>query len=354
MSTGTLTIDLDAVAANWRALNAMSAATVQTAATVKADAYGLGVGPVARALANAGARSFFVAVAEEGAALREELGPGPDILVYSGHMAGDTDMIGDLALTPMLNSIQQMTRHVEALPGHRFGIQLDSGMNRLGMEPEEWAAVRDIALRQRPVLIMSHLACADEAAHPMNAQQLGQFHDMTLGTGVPLSLAATGGVLLGPDYHFDMTRPGIGLYGGMPFEAARAVARLSIPIIQTRELEPGEPVGYANSWIAEQPTRLATISGGYADGILRAISNQAVLFHGDVPCPLVGRVSMDLITVDISHLDMIPTSLDLLSDQQSVDDLSEAAGTIGYEILTSLGARYTRRYSGTGQIGVAG
>ncbi|MCG6903343.1 MAG: alanine racemase [Rhodobacter sp.] len=346
MSTARLTIDLDAVTANWRALDALSAHGTETGATVKADAYGLGIAPVARALAHAGARSFFVAAAEEGAALRETLGDAVRIFVFSGHMAGDTDMIGDLGLIPLLNSIEQMTRHIEALPMHPFGMQLDSGMNRLGMEPEEWAAIRDIALRQKPQLIISHLACADEPDHPMNAQQLSQFHEMTVSTGVPLSLAATGGILLGRDYHFDVTRPGIGLYGGLPFEDAAPAAHLSIPVIQTRDLEPGEPVGYSNSWIAEEPTRIATIAAGYADGISRKISNQAVLFADDVPCPLVGRVSMDLITVDISHLDHVPRTLDLLCAHQTVDDLADIAGTIGYEILTSLGARYARRYRG--------
>lgn len=170
MSTATLTIDLDAIAANWRALDRLSDPSTQTAAVVKADAYGLGVGRVARALARAGARRFFVAVAEEGAALREALGPGPQVCVLAGHMAGDSDMIGDLDLTPMLNSLDQMTRHLEALPGHPFGIQLDTGMNRLGMEPDEWAAVAAIALEAGPELLMSHLACADEPDHPLNAQ----------------------------------------------------------------------------------------------------------------------------------------------------------------------------------------
>ena len=346
MSTGRLTIDLDALAANWLALDSCSAPNVETGATVKADGYGLGAGTVARALLKTGVRSFFVAAAEEGAAVREAVGDDARIFVYSGHMAGDTDMIGDLRLIPLLNSIEQVTRHIESLPLQNFGIQLDSGMNRLGMEPEEWAAVREILPRRRLDLIMSHLACADEPDHPMNAQQLEQFREMTDGTGVPRSLAATGGILLGPEYHFDLTRPGIGLYGGPPFEESRPVASLSIPVIQTRELEPGEPVGYANSWIAEEPTRLATISAGYADGLLRAMSNTAVLFADDIPCPLVGRVSMDLITVDISHLDFIPRTLDLLCSHQNVDDLAEAAGTIGYEILTSLGARYSRRYKG--------
>ncbi|MDF0602722.1 alanine racemase [Psychromarinibacter sp. C21-152] len=346
MSTGRLTIDLAAIAENWRALDARSAATVETAATVKADGYGLGIGPVARALHAAGARSFFVAVAEEGAALREAVGPNPRIFVYGGHMPGDTDMIGDLGLIPLLNSIEQMTRHFEALPGAPFGIQLDSDMNRLGMEAGEWLAVRDLTMRQGPQLIMSHLACADEPDRPMNRRQLDKFREMTRGLGVPLSIAATGGTLLGPDYHFDMTRPGIGLYGGMPFADAAAVVRLSLPVIQVRDVEKGEPVGYGNTWWADKPTRLATVAAGYADGIHRALSNKAVMYHGTVPCPVVGRVSMDLITVDISGLDGDPQALDLLSTMQTVDDVADNAGTIGYEILTSLGPRYTRRYTG--------
>lgn len=346
MSTGRLSIDLAAIAENWRALDARSAATVETAATVKADAYGLGLGPVARALASAGARTFFVAVAEEGAGLRDALGPSPRIFVYGGHMAGDTDMIADLGLIPMLNSIEQLTRHFEALPGAPFGVQLDSGMNRLGLEPAEWDAVRDLTMRQGPLLVISHLASADAPDDPMNAAQLAQFRAMTQGLGIPCSLAATGGTLLGPEYHFEMTRPGIGLYGGHPFVDAAAVVRLSLPVIQIRDVAPGEVVGYSGTWTAERPTRLATVSGGYADGILRALSNRAAMYHGAQACPVVGRVSMDLITVDVTDLPEDPGALDLLSTMQTVDDLAAAAGTIGYEILTALGPRYTRRYSG--------
>lgn len=345
MATGRLTIDLDALGQNWRALDAMSDPSVQTAAVVKADAYGLGVGKVARALAAAGARRFFVAVAEEGWAVREALGPGPEISVFGGHMSGDTDMIHDLGLVPMLNSMEQLTRHLEALPGHPFGIQLDSGMNRLGMEPGEWAAVRDIVLAAGPHLIMSHLACADEPDHPMNAQQLAAFHDMTADINVPLSLSATGGILLGPDYHFDLTRPGIGLYGGLPFENASPVAELDLPVIQVRDVGIGESVGYGNSFVAERPTRVATISGGYADGLSRHLSNHGVVFFERTPCPILGRVSMDLIGVEISHLSETPKALSVLGPHQSVDDLAEAAGTIGYEILTQLGHRYQRHYA---------
>ncbi len=344
MATATLSIDLDAIAANWRALDKASGSGVQTAAVVKADAYGLGIARVARALANAGARRFFVAVAEEGAAVRQILGPGPQICILSGHMAGDTEMVADLDLTPMLNSVEQVTRHLEALPGTPFGVQLDSGMNRLGMEEAEWEAVAPFVLEAGPELLMSHLACADEPDHALNDLQLANFHAMTDGTGVPRSLAATGGILLGPRFHFDLTRPGIGLFGGRPYEAARRVVSLSLPLIQTRIVAPGEPVGYACAWEAEVPSLIATVSGGYADGLPRTLSNNAVLWDGDTPCPLIGRVSMDLITVDITHLQSIPRRLDILGPNQTVDDLADIAGTIGYEILTALGPRYTRRY----------
>lgn len=344
MATATLSIDLDALAANWRALDRASSSSVQTAAVVKADAYGLGIARVARALAQAGARRFFVAVAEEGAALRQALGPGPQICIMSGHMAGDTEMVHDLDLTPMLNSIDQVTRHLESLPGLPFGVQLDTGMNRLGMEEAEWEAVAPFVLEAGPELLMSHLACADDPDHALNEVQLATFHAMTDGTGVPRSLAATGGILMGPKYHFDLTRPGIGLYGGHPYEAAARVVTLSLPVIQTRPVAAGEAVGYSCTWTAEQDSTIATVSGGYADGLLRGLSNAAVLWDGDTPCPLVGRVSMDLITVDISHLRRVPRSLDILGPHQTVDDLASIAGTIGYEMLTSLGARYTRRY----------
>jgi alanine racemase len=346
MGTGRLTIDLDALAANWRALDAASGSSVQTGATVKADGYGLGVAQVARALADAGARRFFVAVAEEGARLRKILGDGPQIAVYSGHMAGDTDMIRDASLTPMLNSVEQVTRHFEALPEHPFGIQLDTGMNRLGMKRAEWAALASIVLEQRPELVMSHLACADEPENPMNPWQLDQFRQLTDGIGVPRSLSATGGVLLGSDYHFDLTRPGIGLYGGLPFEQAQNVVRLSLPVIQTHRLEPGETVGYGCTWQTDRPAVTATLAAGYADGLIRAMGNRATVFAGDTPCPVVGRVSMDLTTVDVSHLDDVPDALDILCVHQTVDDLADAAATIGYEILTSLGQRYARSYRG--------
>jgi alanine racemase len=302
MSSGFLNIDLTALTRNWQALDAMT--EVETAAVVKADGYGLGVDKVARALARAGAKTFFVAVAEEGVRLRQALGPNPAICVFSGHMRGDTDMIGDMGLTPMINTVGQLTRHLESLPDHPFGIQLDTGMNRLGMEIEDWASVAEIALGQNCQLVMSHLACQDDPEHPMNRQQLEEFHLMTDGIKVPRSLAATGAIQMGPEYHFDLT------------------------------------------WTAQRPTKLVTVSAGYADGIHRVLSNKAQLWHGSQPVSVVGRVSMDLITADVTDLDEVPGSLSLLSPQQTVDDIADQSGTIGYEVLTALGSRYARRYSG--------
>jgi alanine racemase len=339
-----LHIDLDAIAANWAALNAKTAC--ETAAVVKADAYGLGLAPVARRLARAGARRFFVANAAEGAALRQALGTGAEIFVFSGHMAGDAPLFREARLTPMLNSPEQLARHRESLEDAPFGVQLDTGMNRLGMAPVDWATCRNIAEAGALKLVISHLACADDPGHPQNAAQLTRFHAMTTDLPVPRSLSATGGILLGPAYHFDLCRPGIGLFGGAPFTGVLPTVRLSLAVIQTRDVPAGEAVGYSATWTAQRPSRIATLSAGYADGLIRAMSGRARVFAGDVPCPLAGRVSMDLLTVDVSHLDVVPDHLDILCPHQGVDDLADAAGTIGYEILTALGRRYARQYSG--------
>ncbi|MEM9788189.1 MAG: alanine racemase C-terminal domain-containing protein, partial [Pseudomonadota bacterium] len=210
----------------------------------------------------------------------------------------------------------------------------------------EWAAVAELALSQNPTLVMSHLACADEPDHPMNPHQLDNFRKMTDGINAPRSLAATGGILLGPEYHFDLTRPGIGLYGGHPFAAAQAAIELDLPVIQIRDVGEGEVVGYGNTWQAERPSRVATVSGGYADGIFRILSDKATLYHGDQPCKVIGRVSMDLLTIDITDLAEMPNRLTLVGPQQTVDDLATQAHTIGYEVLTQLGRRYNRKTFG--------
>ncbi|MFV0294273.1 MAG: alanine racemase [Paracoccus sp. (in: a-proteobacteria)] len=338
-----LQIELGAVRANYRALSAL-APRARTAGVVKADGYGLGAGTIARALAAEGASDFFVALACEVAPVRQAVGEGPRIYVLSGHMEGAD--LGDAI--PVLNSPKQFFRDRAIRPGRPFAIQLDTGMNRLGFEPGEWSDLKSGILASGPELIMSHLACADEPDHPMNRHQLMAFRDMTDGNDAPRSLAATGGILLGQEYHFDLVRPGIGLYGGMPYADARPVVCLSLPVIQTREVAMGETVGYSNTWIANAGTQVAIVAAGYADGIHRVLSSDGVrsridLFAGAIRCPVIGRVSMDLITVDVSALSDIPDTLDLICPAQPVDAVAEAMGTIGYEVLTSLGRRHERQ-----------
>ncbi len=348
MARARLTIDLDAITRNWRALAAIAGPGVETAAVLKADAYGLGAARVGPALARAGARSFFVALAEEGAALREALGPGPSIRVLGGLMPGDAPLCRAADLAPCLNSPEQLAEFESEMPGARAAIQIDSGMRRLGFSPADLARCAERLNALRPELVMSHLACADVPGHPRNAVQLENFtRGSALLAGVPRSLAATPGALLGPAYHFDLIRPGIGLYGGLPFAAARPVVRLALPVIQVRAVAPGDPVGYGAAWAPERPSIIATVSAGYADGLPRALGGGGVsLYAGDTPCPLVGRVSMDLLTVDVTDLAEVPGELEILNAHQGVDDLARAADTIGYEILTSLGLRYDRVYKG--------
>ena len=311
MTTATLSIDLRAIVANWQALDALSAPNVETSAVVKANGYGLGAGVVAGALAKAGVRSFFVALAEEGATLRKALGNDPVIYVFSGLMATDVPLIRDYNLVPLLNSAKQLVKFRMGLPDLPYGIQIDTGMSRLGMELSEYIMVRDKIAKAE--LIISHLACADEPDHTQNTQQLQYFNEMTRGFSIRRSLAATGGILLGVDYHFDMVRTGIGLYGGEPFANAAPVATVSIPVIQTRKIKAGQSVGYAAHWTAKRPTKIATLAAGYADGLTRAIGNNDLsVWAGNTPCPIVGRVSMDLLTVDVTDLERIPDHMEIM------------------------------------------
>lgn len=352
--SGELIIDPQAIVANWRALDALSPPHVETAAVVKADAYGCGAGTIGPALARAGVRTFFVALPAEGAALREAVGPAPAIYVLGGFARSEAPLFHASDLRPVLNSAEQLSAWTGSCPGAAAAVQLDTGMNRLGMEESETPPLpTDGSIR----LVMSHLACADDPAHPLNRTQLEQFRRFAkrLGsTGAVFSLAATGGILLGSDFHFDLTRAGIGLYGGLPFKGARPAVQLSLPVLQVRDLAVGEVVGYGATWTARRPSRIATLSGGYADGLIRALGNRARAFHRGQPAPFVGRVSMDLVTLDVTDLPDLDSGdvVELLGPHQTIDQLAECAGTIGYEILTSLGTRYRRRYrdAGVGQI----
>jgi alanine racemase len=375
--SGRLTIDLDAIAANWRALDALTAPSVETAAVVKADAYGCGARQVGTALVKAGCRTFFVALPEEGVTLRDALGPDPTIYILAGYPiaapasepgttrsplpsggraregAGNSAALYTThTLRPILNSAAQATAWFRDHANAPCAIQIDTGMNRLGMESAEFSSLGPLPAAVR--LVMSHLACADAPAHPQNPTQLAEFIRLTQRlSDLPRSLAATAGILLDPAYHFDMTRPGIGLYGGWPFTTSRPAVSLHLPIVQIRDVAPGETVGYGATWTAQRRSRIATLSSGYADGLIRAMGSDtegagAKGYIDGQPLPFAGRVSMDLITLDVTDC---PTArpgamVEILGPHQTIDDLATAAGTIGHEILTSLGRRYQRRYTG--------
>jgi alanine racemase len=353
---GVLTIDLDAVVRNYRLLAARAAPAV-CAAVVKANAYGLGLARVAPALAAAGCREFFVAHLAEGIALRRVLGAGVVIAVLHGPPPGDEAAFPAYDLCPVLNSAAQiaawralaLARGV-ALPA---ALQFDTGMHRLGLPPAEMDALDDLA-GLAPRLLMSHLACADTPAHPANERQRAVFAALCARLpGVPASLAASSGIFLGPGYHCDLVRPGAALYGIAPGAGANPlhpVVRLSAPVIQCRAVAAGDAVGYGQSWQAAAPGRIATIAIGYADGLPRSLGNRGCGWFGATRLPLVGRVSMDSITLDVSALP--PEALargamvDLIGPHGGVDALATAAGTIGYELLCTLGPRLRRVYLG--------
>ena len=347
MTQPLLTIDLNAVIANWRALDVLSG-SAETGVAVKANGYGCGADKVAAALAGAGCQSFFVATIEEGVSLRAAL-PKPNIYILNG-VADRRDATAAIAndLRPCLNHLGQIDAWRRS-EGRACALQLDSGMSRLGLQFEEWAHVPG-GLDVR--LMMSHLSCADEPEHPANEAQRQRFEGgiAALRDRAPdalISLAATGGTLLGEAYRFDLVRCGVGIYGGHPFELAQPVVSLDTPILQIRDIPVGQGVGYGWAWVAGRPSRVGTLPLGYADGLHRALSNGATLYFAGKPVPLIGRVSMDLITVDLTDhpAAAVGDTLEVLGSSQTVDDLAQAAGTIGYEILTSLGQRYARRYT---------
>jgi alanine racemase len=349
-----LEIDLGAIVANWRML-AATAAPAACAAVVKGNAYGLGATRVAKGLTAAGCRRLFVATVDEGVRLRDALGPQPQIAVLNGPLPGSAPAFAAAGLMPVLNAPQQVVEWAAlATPAKpRAFVHIDTGFNRLGLSAAELAKNRDRIRSFALAGVVSHLACADDAAHELNTGQHQRFvAACKLLPGVPASLAASSGIFLGREYHFDEVRPGAALYGVNPTPGnanpMRPVVRLAARIVQVRKIDTGESVGYGAAHIMERPGILATAAIGYADGWPRALSHRGCGWLGGVRVPLVGRVSMDLTTFDVSAAppeQVHPgTMIELIGDRYSVDDVAADAGTIGYEILTSLGARYHRVY----------
>ncbi|MFQ5784743.1 MAG: alanine racemase [Alphaproteobacteria bacterium] len=355
-----LTIDLGAIARNYRTLrDRLDGAGC--AAVVKADAYGLGVERVAPVLARAGCTVFFVATLDEGIALRRILGEA-SIMALDGAFAGCEAEFAEHDLVPVLNDLGQIARW-QALARERnvrldAVVHIDTGMNRLGLPACEVDVLAEAPERLdglRLALVMSHLACAEDRAQPMNARQRDAFAALrTRLPAAPASLANSSGIFLGSDYHFDLARPGVALYGVNPTPDApnpmAEVVRLQGKILQVRDVDSPQTVGYGAAHRVAAPGRIATVPVGYADGYHRALGNRAFAAIGDVRVPVVGRVSMDLITLDVTGVPpghALPgAAVDLIGGACPVEEVAAWADTIGYEILTSLGRRYARRYVG--------
>jgi alanine racemase len=359
---GLLTIDLDAVAENYRRLRAQLARAVCGAA-VKADAYGLGVAQVAPALARAGCRDFFVAHLDEGIVLRPRL-PEAAIYVLNGVLPGEEADFAAHRLIPALNSLPQIDRWAKWARDHETtapaAIHVDTGMSRLGLEDSDLDSLAQDAHRLAGIdlrLVMSHLACAEETENPMNeAQRTGFERARRRLPDVRASLANSSGIFLGPAYQFDLARPGAGLYGVNPTPGRPnpmlPVIRLEGKIVQVRDIDHPRTVGYGAAHSVRRRSKIATVAIGYADGYLRSLSGRGLCRLADFEVPIVGRVSMDLITLDVTDVpDAVAVEgavVEMIGATHTVDDVADKAGTNGYEILTGLGPRYQRRYMGTG------
>lgn len=356
---GVLTIDLGALVQNFRLVQGRLAPAT-AGAVVKANAYGLGVLRVAPALEAAGCHDFFVAHLSEALALRPALAASSRVFILNGLMPGAEDLCARAQVIPVVNSRDALERWATAATrrGERLPtvLQFDTGMSRLGMTLDEARALaaEPSNLKDLDILfVMSHLASADEPRNPQNADQLAVMRRIAeVFPGAVVSFANSGGIFLGADYHDALARPGIALYGGAPVPTAAnpmsPVVHLDIRVIQTRTVPAGTLIGYGGSAITTASTRLATIAAGYADGLPRSLSNRAAVYCGEARLPMVGRVSMDSIIIDISALPEgalhAGDTVELIGPHQSLEEVAAAAGTISYEILTQLGQRYHRRY----------
>ncbi len=352
-----LTVRLDAIAANYRTYCRMTGPCA-VAAVVKADAYGLGAAEVVPALAGVGCDSFFVARLAEGVALRK-IAPTARIFVLDGCQPDAVPALLTHRLIPALNSLADIAAWSAAASAAKTTldavIHVDTGMNRLGLAPDELAILSGQSAQRLSglniVLVMSHLACADEDSK-MNGEQLSRFrHALAMLPPAPASLAASHGAFLGMEYHFDLVRPGVALYGANPQNSAQnlmqTAAILTAKVLQVRRIDSGESVGYAATFRAKRPTMLATVALGYADGIPRTLSNKgAAAIHG-ARAPIVGRVSMDAVILDVTEIEVNPgDTAELLGETVTLGEVAASAGTNEYEILTRL-RRMPRVYEGT-------
>jgi len=339
-----LTVDLGALARNFHTLAALTGRPVNP--VVKADGYGLGAVAVAKRLMAEGARTFFVARAAEGVILRAGLGSEPTIYVLDGAHGDNIQSIRAANLRPVLNQPAQVENWLSS-GGGACGLQIDTAMNRLGYRvenaPEPFSGLE---------LVMTHLACADEPSNPLNRQQRDAYAGVVNKyPGVTRSFANSGGCFLGPDFAFDVVRPGICLYGGgpegKPDDRIAPVATLNAQIMQVRDVPVGETVGYSQGYRVETPIKVATCGAGYADGVLRSYSPRGEVFVNGQFRPIIGRVSMDVLAVDVTDMDVAAgDSVEIFGANRLIDNAATAAGTISYELLTSITPRVPRLYVG--------
>jgi alanine racemase len=363
-ASGVLTVDLDALVGNWRKLE-KTAVPAECSAVIKANAYGCGTVPVAQALGKAGCKTFFVATLDEAAAVRAAV-PSAALYVLNGFIQNTGDAYAKIDARPVIGDLNELAewdvfcRRTGWTGG--VAIHIDTGMQRLGLTVAEAQGLipRINAGDHGISLVMSHLACAESLNHPMNARQLAAFRQIASAfSGVPASLSNSSGIFLGSPFQFDMVRPGAALYGVNPTPEADnpmlPVVDLKARIMQIRDVERGESVGYGGNWTARRPTRLAVVSAGYADGYFRAGSSNdgtrgAEVMVAGKRCPVAGRISMDLLAVDVTDLEKNAVRrghmVTLIGEGITVDELAHHLGTIGYEVLTSLGRRYARIYKG--------
>ncbi len=365
--SGLLTINLSAIQSNWLRQQQVLTAGTECSAVVKADAYGLGMLPVARALHQVGCRSFFVVSVAEGRALRGALGVEPNIYLLQGVPAGSESVCVADKLIPVLITHTMAQRWLEFCEAgslthgqRRCAIKINSGMNRLGLDPNELQSLLaqpDYLARLGCELVISHLACADQVDSAISDAQFKNFTQVLQQMrqqlpGLRASLANSAAVHQGHRWHFDLVRPGISLYGGnptgLPQHQMQPVVTLQLPVLQSRHLAAGAAIGYGASYISDCERQVIAVGGGYGDGLFRSLSNKGHVWFRQ-PLPIVGRVSMDSMVVDVTALpeserpaegDMV----EFLGDHQDIDTVASAAGTIGYEILTRLTGRYERRY----------
>jgi alanine racemase len=361
-----LSIDLGALQANYKLL-AKKAGQAACGAAVKGNAYGLGLEPVAQALWEAGCRNFFVARPKEGEDLRALL---PDAIIYvlDGLFPGQAEFYARLNLRPALISVDEAREW--AAFGRRYGralpcaLHVDTGINRLGLTMDEFHQILgdDFLFKGLDVaLLMSHLACADEPSHPLNQVQAKRFAELRkLLPNVTASLSNSSGIMLGEEFTNSLVRPGIALYGGNPSPGfanpMKPVATLEGTVLQVREVKQGDTVGYSATWTAPRDSRIAILGAGYKDGVPRHLSSRAAdgpaqVWVAGQRCPIVGRVSMDMMGVDVTALPMDAvqrgTRMQILGDRIPIDEAAGWAGTIAYELLTRLGSRYARVYTST-------